>query len=200
MAIISAALVRAGIQRRTARRIDRFARNEGLISALWQAWNHFSRSAVLFSAQGTVTSTGVRTNSRYSHLSENELLFVCRSAANGNPVRNIRPLIGNHLEPTWGDARRINRIVSAIQPTNEANLITGFGLRAISLDLQAVRNACAHISADRINEITRMKVRYADTQFLHPSDVLFWTEPSTGNEAWRIWIDELLASAARVAR
>ena len=123
--VISAALVRAGIQGRTARRIDRFARNEGLISALWQAWGNFSRSSVLLSARGTLTSSGVRTSSNYSHLSESELLFVCRTASNGNPIGAIRPLKGNHLEPTWGDARRINRIVRAIQPSNEATLITG---------------------------------------------------------------------------
>lgn len=178
--------------------MDRFAQNEGLISALWQAWNHFSRSTVILSAQGTLTSTGVRTNSQYSHLSESELLYVCRTAANGAQLRAIRPLIGNHLEPTWGDHIKINRIVDAIKPSNEASLLTGFGLRTISLDLQAVRNACAHISPDRVNEIQRMRIRYADTSFLHPSDVLFWTEPSTGLEVWRVWIDELLASAARV--
>ena len=200
LAIISAALRRSGIERTTARRIDRFARNEGLVSALWQAWNHFSRSTVILSAQGTLTSTGSRTNSQYSYLSESELLFVCREAAYGNPIRNIKPLLGNHLEPTWGDARRINRIISTIQPSNEISLITGFGLRSISLDLQSVRNACSHISSDRINDIVRMKVRYADTYFRHPSDVLFWTEPSTGSEAWRVWIDELLASAERVTQ
>ena len=200
MTTISAGIARAGIHGPKARRIDRFARNEGLVSALWQVWNHFSRSAVLFSAQGTLTSTGARTHSQYSHLPESELLFICRAAALGHPVTRIRPLIGNHLEPTWGDARKINRIVRAIQPSNKSNLITGFGLRSVSLDLQVVRNACAHISSDQIDEISRMKVRYANTHFSHPSDVLFWTEPSTGNEAWRVWIDELLASAARVSQ
>ena len=190
--------MRAEIQGRTARRIDRFARNEGLVSALWQAWNHFSRSAVLFSAQGTVTSTGTRTNSLYSHLSERELLYVCRAAAHGQRVTQIRPLIGSHLEPTWGDAKKINNIVSAIQPSNEASLITGFGLRSLSLDLQVVRNACAHVSTDQVAKISRMRTKYANTRFSHPSDVLFWTEPLTGNEAWRVWIDELLASATRV--
>ena len=197
---MSAALARAGVQRNIARRIDRYTQNEGLISAMWQAWNHFSRSAVILSAQGTLTSTGVPTNSRYSHLSERELLFVCRAAAFGKPAGDIRPLIGNHLEPTWGDARKINRIVRKIQPSNTENLITGFGLRSLSLDLQVVRNACSHISYDRIVDIDQMRVRYTDTQFSHPSDVLFWTEPSTGNQVWSVWIDELLASAAKVTK
>ena len=195
---ISAALIRASIHDRETRRLDRFARNEGLVSALWQAWNNFSRSVVLLSAQGTITETGARTNSQYSHLSEAELLFVCQAAASTKKFKNIRPLTKNFLEPTWGDARKINNIVNFVQPSNKATLISGFGLRAISLDIQVVRNACAHISRDRILDIDQIRTKYEDTHFSHPSDALFWTEPSTGNAAWRVWVDELLASAKKV--
>ena len=194
---------RASLQRSEEKRIDRYARNEGLISALWQFWNYFSRSVIISSALGTQTASGVVISSSLSHLSEHQLLAVCRSVAIGNPpknTQNIQPLRGNHLEPTWGDAGKINKIVNFIWPTNANNLLFGFGLRRISLDLQTVRNACAHISADRSNDINRLQLKYSNTHYSHPSEVLFWTDPSTGNEAWQVWIDELKLSANFIVR
>lgn len=197
--LISSALGRASVHRAKERRIDRYARNEGLISALWQLWNTFSRSAIIQSALGTTTTSGMRTSSRFSNLSESELLSVCRAAAARRQVpSNIQPLNGSHLEPTWGDDRKIQLIISCIMPTNYSSLLSGFGVRTISLDIQTVRNACAHISVDRMNDIKGMQTKYANTRYNHPSDVLFWIEPSTGNELWQVWVDELKASAAAV--
>lgn len=197
--LISSALGRASVQRVTERRIDRFARNEGLISALWQLWNEFCRSAIIHSALGTTTASGMRTSSRYARLSRSQLLTVCRAAARREQIsRNIRPLRGSHLEPTWGDDGKILLIVKFIMPTNHSNLLSGFGIRTTSLDIQTVRNACAHISADRVNDIKGLQTKYSQTRYSHPSDVLFWIEPSTGNELWQVWIDELKASAAAV--
>lgn len=197
--VVSSAVGRASLQRVTEKRVDRYARNEGLISALWQLWNDFSRNAIIHSALGTTTASGMTTNSRFSNLSEGQLLSVCRAAASGQQIPgNIRPLRGSHLEPTWGDARKIQLIVNCILPTNHLNLLSGFGIRTTSLDIQTVRNACAHISLDRINDIRSMQTKYSFTHYNHPSDVLFWIEPTTGNELWQVWVDELKASAAAV--
>ena len=197
--LISSALGRASLQRVKERRVDRYARNEGLISALWQFWNNFSRNAIIHSALGTTTASGMRTSSRFSNLSESQLLSVCRAVARREQVpSNIKPLSGSHLEPTWGDDGKIQLIVNFIMPTNYSSLVSGFGIRTTSLDIQTVRNACAHISVDKMNDIRSMQTKYANTHYNHPSDVLFWIEPSTGNELWQVWIDELKVSAAAV--
>lgn len=195
--IVSGALERASTQGRKQKRIDRFASQEGLISAMWQAWNNFSRTVIILSAQGTITAQGSYTHSQYENLSEEQLLYVCREASYARSIGRIRSLSNSHLEPTWGDATKINRIINEIMPSNRADLLTGFGLRSISLDLQVVRNACAHLSYDRIRDIEQIKTRYQATHYIHPSDALFWKEPSTGYEAWQVWVDELLASSAK---
>ena len=194
--IVASALRRSSLSRGAKRRIDRYSQNEGLVSSLWQMWSSFSRSAVLLSAGGAITASGDLTTSAFAHLQESQLLFVCRAAAFGQPVTSIRSLRGSYLEPSWGDAQKINRIVNRIRPTNANNLLTGFGLRSTSVDLQVVRNACAHMSSDNLEKIRQLQTRYADTRFSHPSDALFWTDPITGFEAWEVWIDELAASAS----
>ena len=186
------------------RRLDSYARNEGLISALWQLWSYFSRSVVISSALGTTTASGATATSSWCHLSEYQLLAVCQRVARGNKLpsnlQNIPPLRGNYLEPTWGDSAKVIRIVNHIGPTTSNNILFGFGLRNISLDLQIVRNACAHISPDSASDINQLKLKYSNTRYSHPSEVLFWIDPSTGNEAWQVWIHELRLSSDYVVQ
>ena len=194
--IVTSALSRASLQRSSGMRLDRYARQEGLISILWQIWNYFCKRVIVESSLGSITTSGSVSTSQFSHLSEDRLLYVCRHAArNGGNLRRIGVLRGSFEEPTWGDAVKIDRMVNYLNPSNKQNLLSGFGLRTLSMDLQKVRNACAHISHDNIEEIKNLQLTYASRQFNHPSDALLWIEPITGHEAWKVWVDELRASA-----
>jgi len=95
------------------------------------------------------------------------------------------------LEPTWGDLGKANEIVRELMPTNEQQLLTAFGAMNLVRDLQDVRNACAHISADRIQDMRNLRTRYDVTKLLHPSDAIFWIDPITKDYSWRSWVKEM---------
>src|SRR3546814_7143797 len=56
-----------------------------------------------------------------------EIAYVAKLLAQGKSVSKIRALHGSHLEPTWGDLTKANLIVTGIESTNQAQLLTEFG-------------------------------------------------------------------------
>lgn len=186
---------RAGLKKN-----DRFAIQEGLTSELWQAWNGFSRSIVIWSLKGCTTASGATTSSAYSACSIDEIRYLAMKAARNETIGKPRPILGDHTEPTWGDPAKINNILSKLSPSNCNQLLSAFGSSITISDLQKIRNACAHISADRIADVRSLQVRYDKNNFMHPSDALFWIEPNTGDFAWSAWLSEMniIAAAAVV--
>lgn len=178
-----------GVRRRT----ERSALQEGLVSSLWQSWCAFCRDAVLASAQGTTTRGGALVTSPLVGRHELEICFVARELAFRRSVTTIRPLPGRHLEPTWGDLAKLNLIVSGIAFTNQSQLLSAFGVALALADLQICRNASAHLNIDTIATIRATRVRYQDTRFVHPSDVIFWIDPHTRDYVWKTWVDEMIA-------
>lgn len=198
---VSEGFRRAQRSRPTDIQRDYFFKLEGLISTLWQSWCGFIRSAILESSLGSNTSQGVLTTSQYCHLSMDQLRNVATKLARNQGVpAQINPIAGFHAEPTWGDISKAIAIVNGISPTNANSIATGIGVITLGKDVQTVRNAIAHYSTDRLADIRAMQVRYLNTAFRHPSEVAFWTEPSTGSSAWAVWVDEYRASASQVVR
>lgn len=195
---LEGAFLRFALNRNASRKIDRFAFQAGLISETWQAWNSFSRSIILASLKGTTSTGGVAVNSPYSPNSVNEIRYAAMKAAQARPIGALRPISGDHLEPTWGDMGKANRIISALTPSNSSQLLSAFGSSVLISDLQKVRNACAHVSSDRLNDVRSMQVRYSHNRFLHPSDCIFWVDPRSRDYSWVSWVDEmkLVAMAA----
>ena len=100
------------VSRVTKRRIDRFALQEGLVSALWQAWGNFCRETIIRSAQGAYTRAGELTTCGFSAHTEAEIAFIARQLSNKATVNRGKALRGNHEEPTWGDPNKLNLIVN----------------------------------------------------------------------------------------
>ena len=173
------------------RMTDRIALQEGLVSSLWQSWNAFCRETLIGSAIGITDSAGIQISSPYIGRSEMEIAFIAKELSKRKHVRNVIPLQGRHLEPTWGDLDKVNLIATGIASSNQHKLLSAFGLGLTLKDLQLCRNASAHINKDKINEVARARVRYSDTKFNHPSDMIFWVDPLTRDFVWKTWVDEM---------
>lgn len=176
-------------------RMDKNALQEGLLSNLWQSWNLFCRDILIASAQGANTTAGVLTTSPYAGLTVPEIAFVSRRLSRNENVGTIKPLLGRHLEPTWGDPVKINRISIGIGASNSGSLASAFGGVILVSDLQICRNACAHLNLDSLALVSAARVRYDDTSLRHPSDMMFWSDPSTKDFVWKSWIDEMMLTA-----
>jgi hypothetical protein len=189
--VLDAAFDRRIVVPSTRRMVDRFALQEGLVSALWQAWCVFCRQTLIGSAAGIVGGSGQQVTSPYAGRAEMEIAYVARELSQGRVANAIRPLQGSHLEPTWGDLKKANLIAAGIASTNQANLVSAFGVGLAVSDLQMCRNASAHLNKDLISNVVAARVRYSDTRFLHPSDMMFWVDPATKDFVWKTWIDEM---------
>lgn len=197
---LGAAFERLAAIRGGLRKSDRFALQEGLVSHLWQSWSNFSRSVILNSLKGTTSVSGVVISSGYSARSIDEIRFAAMKAARNQSPGVLRPIGGDHLEPTWGDLSKFNSIVTQLNPSNDRQLLSAFGSAVLIPDLQTVRNACAHVSEQRIIDIRAIQVRYIQNHFLHPSDAIFWVDPITNDFSWLSWVDEMkLAATTAVA-
>jgi hypothetical protein len=87
--------------------------------------------------------------------------------------------------------KKINRIVDGIGSSNRSQLASAFGVGLAVLDLQLCRNASAHINSETKAEVSAARVRYSESAFKHPSDAIFWIDPSTNDYLWKTWIDEI---------
>lgn len=183
------------IEPRLRFRFDCYAFQEGLISNLWQAWNLFCRDIVIASAQGAYTVTGTLTTSPYAGLTEAEITYVSSKLSRSQPIGLIQPLRGRHLEPTWGDAAKLNLISVGIRASNSSSLASAFGGVSLISDLQKCRNACAHLNSETVAEIVAARVRYNQTFLNHPSHMIYWVDPSTRDFAWKAWVDEMMLVA-----
>lgn len=172
-------------------RIDRFALQDGLISGLWQAWSWFCREIIIQSVKGAYTQQGALTASAYSAYQEMEIAYIAKQISTSQNVGTIRSLSGMYQEPTWGDVRKLNLMSLGLTSTNSQTLTTAFAACGAIMDLQLCRNANAHLNGDTVRSVKAAQVRYSDTHFQHPSDMMTWTHPYTQNYLWKAWIDEV---------
>lgn len=181
---------------------DRYALQEGLMSALWQAWCFYCRDIIFGSITGGVTVSGVPVSSPFSHHSDREIVYLAQRAAQG--TQNISTLTVKaalaHQELTWGDALKLNSVVNAFTPSNANNLLSCLGSVNLLIDLQKFRNANAHITKYTIGEVTNAQVKYSHTKFRHPSDTMLWVDPSTNDYLWKSWVEEIEIIAAQLAQ
>lgn len=191
LSILENAHRRLFLRRHKIRKIDRFSAQVGLISTLWQVWNDASRSIILSSVQGAILADGSEVNSEFSNFSSGQIRFAAMKFARNEKVDQLREIAGDHVEPAWGDLDKANRIVSQFRPTNSNQLLSAFGSMNLVRDLQITRNACAHISHDRVQDIYNLGVRYDGNRPLHPSDVIYLIDPNTDDFSWYSWTGEI---------
>jgi len=173
------------------KRVDISAFREGLNSALWQSWGVFCREVLIQSTKGAVTRAGILTTSLHSARPEPEITFIAKQLATNNSITNIRALSGSHLEPTWGAGDTINRIINGINMSNKITLLPAFGVMRTIKDLRLCRNASAHVCASLISEVRSARVRYSETKFRHPSDMMIWVDVPTKDFLWKSWVEEM---------
>lgn len=152
----------------------------------------YCRTIIFGSLTDGLTVNGNRVSSTYSNLTDRELVFLAQKASQGSnlatiTVRSAPP----HIEMTWGDAIKLNPVITAFSPSNAAVLLSGLGTVSFLLDLQKFRNANAHITSFTIGEVKNAQVRYTHTKFRHPSDTMFWIDPQTNDYLWKSWIEEI---------
>jgi len=191
IAVVDSAFDRQLTLARRGFRSDRFALQEGIISQLWQYWCAFCRDIVIASTKGASTRSGIQTTSPYAANSDPEIAFVAKQLASQKNVTTVKPLSGSHLEPTWGDIKKMNLILNGMGCSNGAAMTSAFGAGTLIIDLQTCRNACAHLNLDNIKKVNSFSNRYNMTNTQHPSDVIFWIDPATNDFAWRSWIVEM---------
>ena len=182
------------------RRIERYAFQEGMVSALWQAWCAFCRSVLIASASGALSKSGSQITSPYSNLTEMQISYVLRQLAYRNNVAVGASLKGMYQEPVWGDLDKLNLMATGLKSTNSHILTAAFGIGLKLKDLQLCRNASAHVNRDLIREINRARVRYGGSNINHPSDLIFWVDTATSDFVWKTWIDEILAMSDHAIR
>ena len=197
---LDAAFNRSAAIRNSARRSDRSFLQEGLVSVLWQSWCVAVRGLLIASVRGAATKSGALTLSPHAALSEPELAYIASKKAKGHPVGAIKPLAGAHLEPTWGDLNKVGLIASGYGLSNGPQLATALASPSSLADLQICRNACAHLNMDRVIDVQSSRIRYSNTSFMHPSDMVFWVDPTSSDFLWRTWTDEMRLAVDLAAR
>ena len=177
-------------------KLRRWHEQEGLLSTTWQSWCSFCRSLLLESSLGTTTIAGAQVTSSYSGTPEPVIRYVAACVAKGgSPPKTLKPIPGMYAEPTWGSLKAINQIVAEIKPTNLATIMSAFGSASIINDLQVIRNASAHLNSENLASVTSLRVRYLDNAFVHPSDAIYWVDPTTKDFAFNVWVKEMTVVA-----
>ena len=179
---------------------DKFALQEGLMSSLWQSWCLFCREVVISSALGAQTQGGVITASPYVGLSEGEIAYISKVFAKAGPLKKVISIVHKREEPTWGDIGKLSKIINGLNCSNKSNMATWFGVSNVIPDLQILRNANAHINSDNIRDINIIRIKYNQTKYRHPSDSMFWIDPSTNDYLWCSWISEIDLIASEVIK
>jgi hypothetical protein len=170
---------------------------EGLLSRVWQTWNHFCRSCVIESCIGTTNANGTAIVGLPNATSE---AHVSRAAINAKRAQ-AGPFWGapNAVlrdEPTWGDIDVLVKVLTRLSPKNSANMLAGFSSSHPSAKaLQLIRNASAHNHAQNMSEVLTLRSSYMVFPIAHPIQALFWTEPASKDFLVMHAINELKIAA-----
>ncbi len=173
---------------------------EGLLSRVWQAWCNFARTSIVHSCLGATTTSGavlpLAAAASEAHVS---------SAAIKAKNKTNPPFWGAtntvlRAEPTWGDVDVLNKILTRLQPNNHTQLLSAFSsIYASAKALQTIRNGAAHHNVQTMTEVRRLQQSYIVFGITHPTQALFWTEPSTRDFLVTFAIDELKTAAQAAA-
>jgi len=166
---------------------------EGLLSRFWQAWGRFCRSCIVESCLGTTTVAGVGISALSGAASE---AHVSGAAIRARKVStNVWGTTNSTLrhEPTWGDVDVLATTISRLDPGNRAQLLAAFsGGSQSAKAIQTIRNAASHHNSQTMTEVGALRPKYIVFQITHPTQSLYWIEPSSQ--------DFLVIEAARELR
>lgn len=176
----------------TMKNIDKYSLQEGLISALWQSWGVFCKDILFGTIKGAITVKGHAVAAhQYSAYSDLELYYIAKLFGENKACNQVK-LSKPQGEPTWGDVSKLGYIFTMFNVHNAQNISVSVSASSLLQDLQVFRNVNAHINAHTISTLNATKIRYSDTTYKHPSDVMFWVDPSSKDFLWKSWVDEIL--------
>lgn len=166
---------------------------EGLISTLWQCWNHFCRDVVISSATGCTTAAGgVLAPSVIPPSWERVSYIAMQSKGRGQPILVGRTNSVLRFEPTWGDVGVLANVISAARPANRSQLLSAFGLGQKVIHLQRVRNASAHRNGETMNDVLAFAHAYnLQRSPRHPAEAAFWVDAALRDYAIEAWAGEM---------
>src|SRR5438270_3904985 len=131
---------------------------EGLLSRGWQAWSNFCRRCVVDSCMGTTARGGRAVIGLPQAATEED---VSGAALRANRKRDAYWGVPNtllRLEPTWGDADVLTRILTRLNPANASQLLAAFSYGSASAKaMQRLRNGAAHNNTQTLSEINGMR-------------------------------------------
>jgi hypothetical protein len=166
---------------------------EGLISRVWQRWSEFCRDCVVKSCLGTTTGAGAVVTALVEAINEDH---VSGAAIRANRKVSL-PYWGNpnallRLEPTWGDVNVLVRVIGRLRPSNAPQLLAAFSsCYRNARALQVIRNCAAHNHIQNFIEVQTLRSAYIVFPINHPTQAMFWTEPSSGDFLITYSIQEL---------
>jgi hypothetical protein len=171
---------------------------EGMLSQCWQAWCRFCRTCVMESCLGTITSTGTVVQ-RLPQATRAELVSgaAIRAKQQANPPYWGRSNFLLRAEPTWGDTDVLVKILTRLAPTNSAQLLAAFSSgSSYAKAIQTIRNTVAHDNIETRTELQRLQSAYIVFPITHPTQALFWIEPTSNDYLINDAIETLKAVAA----
>ena len=172
-----------------------------LVSDVWQNWCLFCRNVVMQSCAGTKSRSGAIIPPRPSVNTCERISYEAKQAIHGNSLHPSKTLNFRRHEPTWGDQSSLLRAIPTLSPLNAVTLMTGFGLSLNApKHLQAVRNACFHTNSETMSEVKRLITFYIGRDLSHPTDIMWWLEPTSRADAIFYWLEEFEIIADQVTK
>lgn len=176
---------------------------EGMLSRIWQSWCRFCRLTVVRSCLGSTTASGVVVVPVAGALSEHHISGAACSAVRKHATNcwTAAPNTVLRLEPMWGDVDSLNKILTRLAPVNASQLLAAFSAAAGSAKaLQKIRNGAAHSNPQTLAEIVGLGTAFVTFPITHPTQALFWVEPTSSDFLVLNAIDELEAAAEAAVR
>lgn len=168
----------------------------GIVNMMWQSWNRFWRTfwmAQIFGGFSLDNKKIVPLHLSRAVKNENEAIFYVLFLL-GKKRYPSGAIIGSYQEPTWGSVQTIQEI-AAQWPNKFDHILNALSVYGTTIKhFQIVRNAIIHIDNDNMYNIkVGVMPHYRISNIMHPVDILFSKNISTGKTAIVTWEQELRA-------
>lgn len=163
-----------------------------LVSDIWNCWCDFCRNVIITSCRGTLTRSGKVIAERKSDNSWQKIGYDASQVLRKKSIVPGKMLTFRRHEPTWGDVSSLVQIVNKISISNSPQLLSAFGMSLRGpKHIQTVRNACAYIDIESIDEVNKISIYYLGPRISHPFELIWSLDPSTKSDAIFTWISDL---------
>jgi hypothetical protein len=156
---------------------------EGLISRVWQSWGSFCRACLIESCMGTTTGGGVAVAALANAVSEAHVsaaAIKAKANAHGPYWGSTNSIL--RVEPTWGDVDVLVKITTRLGPFNSGQLLAALSSgHSKAKAIQTIRNGAAHNHPQNMAEINALRSGYVVFPITHPTQALFWIEPTSSD-------------------